>query len=642
MEVVMKRPKQSIKIILFIVFLLVLASIPALNVKAENAQSTAPSMKPEKANGSAVLFDNTHGQTAGAADWVIDGGFSDYASGLVGEGFSVTELRKNSAICYSDLEKYDVFVIPEANIPFKSSEQDAILKYVKQGGSVFFIADHYNADRNKNRWDASEVFNGYRRGAYLEPTKGMSSAEANSSAMKGVTSSDWLAENFGVRFRYNALGDLNATQVVKEGECFQITQNVDSVAMHAGSTVAIINPDIAKGIVYVPSGLSSDQKWSSAVDDGIYDGGGIKEGAYVAIAKVGQGKAAFIGDSSAVEDATPKYKKEENGGTKKTYDGYLEQDDATLLLQLTDWLSEQEDYTSFSEKGIPLDTKTQLHNFENPEDSVEIQSEPWATPASDYKWYDQNTFKAGSYGYTGNAGNEDSQPEEKEQTYTIGLPQTIVVGEELPLTIYFNGLSANTTYDGFKVGAYLNGGKQVGYFSNLDGKYQNQAGYSSSFSITTDQDGNASKVFAVKIDKSVTDTFFLRLKKGSKNLITNSCSISEYSNNKYQLNVPTVAKAGQETAVTIRINGLIADQTLSTMKIGSYLDGGTQVGLFLIDGVTWTSQYGYSDPFSLQADENGIITKTIRMKLKPGISGDVNLRLKQGSKKMVTVKITVQ
>ena len=71
-----------------------------------------------------------------------------------------------------------------------------MLQYVKNGGSIFFIADHYNADRNKNRWDSSEVFNGYRRGAWDNPAKGMSNEEANSQAMQGVESSDWLSDNF--------------------------------------------------------------------------------------------------------------------------------------------------------------------------------------------------------------------------------------------------------------------------------------------------------------------------------------------------------------------------------------------------------------------------------------------------------------
>ena len=42
-----------------------------------------------------------------------------------------------------------ILVIPEANNPFKEKEQ-AILNFVKRGGSVIFISDHYNADRNLN------------------------------------------------------------------------------------------------------------------------------------------------------------------------------------------------------------------------------------------------------------------------------------------------------------------------------------------------------------------------------------------------------------------------------------------------------------------------------------------------------------
>lgn len=35
----------------------------------------APVIVPDKPNGKKVLFDNTHEQTAGSADWVIDGVF---------------------------------------------------------------------------------------------------------------------------------------------------------------------------------------------------------------------------------------------------------------------------------------------------------------------------------------------------------------------------------------------------------------------------------------------------------------------------------------------------------------------------------------------------------------------------------------
>ncbi|WP_322907351.1 DUF6359 domain-containing protein [Paenibacillus sp. SGZ-1009] len=363
-----------------------------------------PGTTPPNGSGKKVLFDNSHAQTAGAADWVIDGGFSDFASALRADGFTVDALERSipytfgeQAITYDKLKNYDVFVLAEPNVPFKTSEQAAMLQYVKAGGSIFFIGDHYNADRNKNRWDGSEAMNGYRRGAYNNPALGMSSEEANSPAMQNVSSSDWLGSNFGIRFRYNALGDVNATDIVAPAQSFGITQGVSSVAMHAGSTLAIIDPNKAKGIVYIPTGVS---KWGNAVDQGVYNGGGRAEGPYAAISKLGSGKAAFIGDSSPVEDATPKYKREENGQTKKTYDGFKEVDDSTLLVNTVRWLAQKESYTDFTQvSGLTLDSKTSLLSIENPSTSTEPQKEPWAAPDAGYKWYDPKTFKFGSYGY---------------------------------------------------------------------------------------------------------------------------------------------------------------------------------------------------------------------------------------------------
>lgn len=370
---------------------------------AEGPNDPAPEiMHVGTANGKKVLFDNTHGQTAGAADWVIDGAFSDFGNALANEGYDVKELRKSTPIVLSDLSSYDVFVVGEANIPYKATEQAAMLQYVQNGGSIFFIADHYNADRNKNRWDSSEAFNGYRRGAWANPALGMSTEEINSAAMSGVVSSDWLASNFGVRFRYNAIGDVTANQIVAPSQSFNITAGVSTVAMHAGSTLAIIDPNKAKGIVYLPA---TSAKWSNAVDQGVYAGGGTAEGPYAAISKVGAGKAAFIGDSSPVEDATPKYKREETGGTKTTYAGFSEQNDATLLVNTVNWLSMKESYTSLNQvSGLTLDQATPLLAIENPQTSTEPQSEPWAAPAAGYKWYDSSTFKAGSYGYGTSGG----------------------------------------------------------------------------------------------------------------------------------------------------------------------------------------------------------------------------------------------
>ena len=213
--------------------------------------------------------------------------------------------------------------------------------------------------------------NGYRRGAYQDITKDLTDEEKHSKAMRNVKSSDWLSEHFGVRFRYNALGDLNTQNIVSSSDSFGITEGVHSVSMHAGSTLAITDPTKAKGIIFLPDHLSQKQRWSHAVDQGIYNGGGIAEGPYVAISKVGKGKAAFIGDSSLVEDSTPKYVREDNGRTKKTYDGFKEQDNSKLLENITTWFGKQDHTPNLKETGIKLDQPTPLLNFEQPQHSTE-------------------------------------------------------------------------------------------------------------------------------------------------------------------------------------------------------------------------------------------------------------------------------
>ncbi|MGN7456399.1 DNA-binding protein [Paenibacillus pasadenensis] len=511
---------------------------------AEGPSDPAPSIAAKVVNGNAgkkILFDNTHAQTAGAADWVIDGGFSDFGNALASAGFYVKELRKTTPITLSDLTPYNVFITAEPNVPYKATEQAAMAQYVQNGGSIFFIGDHYNADRNKNRWDGSEAINGYRRGAWTNPAKGMSAEEAASPAMQGVVSSDWLATNFGVRFRYNALGDVNATQIVAPSQAFGITQGVSSVAMHAGSTLAIIDPAKAKGIVYLPQ---TSAKWGSAVDQGVYAGGGVAEGPYVAVAKKGAGKAAFIGDSSPVEDASPKYKREDTGASKTTYDGFKEVDDDTLLVNLVNWLAVPESYTSLSQvSGLTLDSPTPLLAFENPASSTEPQAEPWAAPAAGYKWYDSSTFKTGSYGYgaasptptptvtptpTPTASpTATPTPTPGVLSYSFVTPATLPSnGTSFQITVKASGLTPNGTTSGYNVGIYLtSGGTQIAQVQNADGSWPTAYGYSSSFSLTADSSGSASKQLTVRIKSGSSGAASLRLRQNSTNLTTVSVTL---------------------------------------------------------------------------------------------------------------------
>ena len=512
----------------------VLFTVP---VGAENALDPAPEIKPAQANGQKVLFDNTHAQTAGAADWVIDGAFSDFGNGLAEKGYYVKELRKTTPITLDDLKDYDVFILPEANIPYKVSEQNAIEEYVANGGAVFYISDHYNADRNKNRIDASEAFNGYRRGAFEDMTKDMSAAEKNSEAMKDVVSSDWLNETFGVRFRYNGIDNISDNSKWILNDAFGILNGVNSVGLHAGSTVAITDPTRAKGLIYPPTGLTSANKWGPAVDQGVYNGGGIEEGAYVAISKKEKGKAAFIGDTSLVEDATPKYLRDENGKAKKTYDGWKEKDDARLLVNLVDWLSQEEDYDTFDKMGIQLSSKTVLHDFEEPAKSTEPQKEPWAAPAAGYKWYDESTFAPGSYGSTSNVEIPstgkvslviDAKPEAKKENKAI---------------VKVTGLAPNAVADGYQLGLYTptaqNGftqGSQVAKTKVGDGQWL-PIGYSEKFSVKADNQGNAEQV--VYFSTEFEGNYNIRVKQNKDNIVTNPITILPFSETPVDPEVPT-------------------------------------------------------------------------------------------------------
>ncbi|GAB1157667.1 hypothetical protein YWY31_36920 [Paenibacillus illinoisensis] len=528
-------------------------------VHAEGPTDPAPFIQAKVVNenaGKKVLFDNSHGQTAGAADWVIDGGFSDFGNALANDGYYVKELRKTTPFTYDDLKEYNVFVIAEPQIPFKTSEQAALKQYVESGGSIFFVGDHYNADRNKNRWDGSEVINGYRRGAYEDPAKGMSTEERNSAAMQNVTSTDWLSENFGVRFRYNALGDIDANIIVPADQAFGITEGVSAVAMHAGSTLAITDPEKAKGIVYLPK---TNAKWNNAVDQGVYNGGGIEEGPYVAVSKLGAGKAAFIGDSSPVEDASPKYLREETGARKTTYDGFKEADDAALLVNTVNWLATQENYTDFTQvNGLELDNPTALLAFEEPAASTEPQAEPWAAPAAGYKWYDSSTFKPGSYGGPASSANA---------SYSFVKQDTLPNAEDFQIRVVVENMPANTTVSGYSAGIYLTGGTQVAMIQNENGTWPTSYGYSSTFSVTSDSKGRAIKDLNVRIKPGTSGAANLRLRLNGSNLITNAVTISNVPAEQLPEEegpIPaaiTIAEARSKTAgTTVTVEGVVTTE----------------------------------------------------------------------------------
>lgn len=365
-------------------------------------------------NGKLVLFDNSHDETAGAADWVLDGGFSDFADTLVSDGYTVREYRgidKNgdgairyyddrqstnvdtneAIITYDAIKNADVFVMAEANRPLTQSEYSALKQFVDSGKGLFLIADHYNSDRNMNTWDSTEVYDGYNRSTASQYNLGGVYGDMRNPQN---AASGWLSQNFGIRYRFNAIDCKNGVSGIKSSSDSEgITNGVSPILMAAGSTLAITDPNKAKGIVYFSSS-DSPVKWSSAADTGLYFGGEA-EGPYVAISKPSAGKAAFMGDSSPIEDATPKYLREDTGKAKSAYSGWTDDGNAAALcVNIVNWLSTQESYAGFDgvnhSKGIA--TPTPMADIEKDQ----TQSEPWATPS--YDPWNTDSFANGSYG----------------------------------------------------------------------------------------------------------------------------------------------------------------------------------------------------------------------------------------------------
>lgn len=417
-------------------------------------------------NGKVVYFDVSHGGTEGNADWVIDGAFSDFADALVAEGYTVKEYRgvdKNNdgiiqfvddytnpsstasaaneaVITLAGISSSDVLVLAESNRPFTLAEQAALEQYIASGKGIFFIGDHYNADRNLNTWDSTEVFNGYNRSNLTTFNIGGAYGDLRNPG----SATGWLAQNFGIRFRFNAIDwHPGASDIASISQSEGVTAGAGSVLMAGGATLAITDPSRAKGIVYF-SNSDNPSSWSHAVDSGLYYGGQA-EGPYVAIAKSGSGKAAFIGDSSPIEDASPKYKRQDNGNTKSTYPGWTDAGNAAQLsINIINWLATPESYTHFNSSAHPA-------GFATPNAMAPIEQndpdngQPWSNPSAGYNPWDASTFAHNAYGApSGTAANNGGNSNNNVLSVTAAL--ALNVGDDVTvqgvITQAINGIYA--------------------------------------------------------------------------------------------------------------------------------------------------------------------------------------------------------
>lgn len=269
-----------------------------------------------------VLFDNSKAETAGNADWIIGtsqpdplgqkanptaekdwtGALSAWGVALQKTGaYSLKTLPSGNTITYGtssalDLQNFDTFVLPEPNVLLSASEKTAVMKFVQNGGGLFMVSDHTDADRNNDGADAVEVLNDL-----------MTNNSVDSTDPFGF-SIDSL--NIGTD---NPRAVSSTTDPVLNGSFGKVTGSI----IRNGTTATLKPADnpAVKGLVY-RTGSSGNT------------------GAFFATSTFGSGRVAFWGDSSPIDDGTG-----QSGNT--LYDGWNDPagTDAALALNGTEWLA---------------------------------------------------------------------------------------------------------------------------------------------------------------------------------------------------------------------------------------------------------------------------------------------------------------
>ncbi len=213
-----------------------------------------------------ILYDDTHGQTAGNADWVITGAYSEMADTLTGNGFVIDSLSKvaaNGRFTADLLANYQAVILAEPNNAYGEDEAQALVEFVLNGGGAFLVGDHGGADRDGDGIDAVKALNAFC------PRFGFS---------------------FAGDFVYEApiAGPVNKDHPVMFG--------VRAVGAWAGSTFVLQRNAQAKAVSLIDSRY--------------------KKAPYIVAAEAGKGRVVAIGDSSPFDDGVG------SGAAKKLHDSY--------------------------------------------------------------------------------------------------------------------------------------------------------------------------------------------------------------------------------------------------------------------------------------------------------------------------------
>lgn len=82
-------------------------------------------------------------------------GFADLSELLLGKGFTVTQIEEQAGgkpvdLAAADLSSFSVVVFGSNNAPYSQADAERLVRYVRDGGSVFFMADaNWGADWRK-------------------------------------------------------------------------------------------------------------------------------------------------------------------------------------------------------------------------------------------------------------------------------------------------------------------------------------------------------------------------------------------------------------------------------------------------------------------------------------------------------------
>jgi len=213
-----------------------------------------------------ILYDDTHGQKAGNADWVITGAYSEMADLLKANDFTVISLSQVSPskkFTVAIMSEYKAIILAEPNNPYDTNEQEAMVEFVKNGGGAFIIGDHGGADRDHDGWDAVKALNAFC-GAF--------------------------GFKFAGDFFYEApvSGSMNKEHPVMFG--------VRGVGAWAASTFILSPTAEAQSVSLLESRR--------------------KKAPFIVASEVGKGRVVAIGDSSPFDDGTG------SGGKKQLHDSY--------------------------------------------------------------------------------------------------------------------------------------------------------------------------------------------------------------------------------------------------------------------------------------------------------------------------------